>query len=128
MGLFGLAVFAGAMWWDRSDVARATQRADIAFWLHLLASFLLIPLAFDLLPDGPAAVAIALAGLVALVLLALAIDRRAPLAVALPFALSTVPGDYALLGGLALIGGLLALALQWEKVRGWGFARLNLAA
>lgn len=34
----GLAIFAFAMRWDVSDPTRQTRRADVAFWLHLLAA------------------------------------------------------------------------------------------
>ncbi|MEO8321475.1 MAG: hypothetical protein ABI561_24495, partial [Bradyrhizobium sp.] len=38
----GLAVFALAMRFDTADPARLTRRTDIAFWLHLLASPLIV--------------------------------------------------------------------------------------
>ena len=45
--LCGLGVFAYAMRWDLSDPDRRTPRADIAFWLHLLAAPLIVhPLFF----------------------------------------------------------------------------------
>src|SRR3954452_1515745 len=36
--LLGVGMFLFAMWWDASDRARTTRRADVAFWLHLLAA------------------------------------------------------------------------------------------
>src|SRR6476469_6968252 len=34
----GVGIFLFAMWWDASDRARLTRRADVAFWLHLLSA------------------------------------------------------------------------------------------
>src|SRR6478609_7355087 len=36
--LLGIGMFLFAMWWDASDRSRVTRRADVAFWLHLLAA------------------------------------------------------------------------------------------
>jgi len=36
--LYGLSVFAVAMWFDSRDVTRQTRLSDAAFWLHLLAA------------------------------------------------------------------------------------------
>ncbi|MFM5948163.1 MAG: hypothetical protein ACKOPM_02875, partial [Novosphingobium sp.] len=91
----GLAGFAIAMLWDRSDPGRSTPRSDTAFWLHLLAGLLVIPASFALLPDNVLGQAAALLGFGLLIVLAVAIDRRAPLVVALPFlakALSALVG------------------------------------
>ena len=41
-GVLGLAVFALALRYDASDPARRTRRADIAFWLHLLAAPMIV--------------------------------------------------------------------------------------
>ena len=38
----GFIVFATALYWDASDVQRVTRKADVAFWLHLLAAPLLV--------------------------------------------------------------------------------------
>lgn len=40
--IIGLAVFAYAMHWDMQDRARQSQKADVAFWLHLVASPLVV--------------------------------------------------------------------------------------
>jgi hypothetical protein len=37
-----LVVFGIALRWDASDRERRTRRADVAFWLHLLAAPLLV--------------------------------------------------------------------------------------
>ena len=129
---FGLAVFALAIWWDRSDAARTSQRSDIAFWLHLLAAILVIPAATTLVLDVTGGAVIFLAAFVALIGVALFLDRRAPLVVALPFAISAaneVAGKaLSVPVGLAMIGALLVLAFRWEQVRGALLRRMPAAA
>ncbi|MFX8102685.1 hypothetical protein ABTK91_20200, partial [Acinetobacter baumannii] len=44
--LAGLATLAAAVGWDISDRLRRTRRADVAFWLHLLAAPLLVHSSF----------------------------------------------------------------------------------
>lgn len=89
--LFGLGVFAAALRIDASDPLRRTRRADIAFWLHLLAAPMIVHATMPLMTGnagemgGAHAVAIlavfALLGIVAVV-----IDRRALLVSALAYA------------------------------------------
>ncbi|WP_218014735.1 hypothetical protein [Candidatus Regiella insecticola] len=45
----GLLAFAGAMYWDISDLRRQTRHSDIAFWLHLLAAPLLVHPVFNIM-------------------------------------------------------------------------------
>ncbi len=47
--LLGIGTFLFAMWWDSSDRARLTRRADVAFWLHLLAAPMIVHPVFTLL-------------------------------------------------------------------------------
>jgi len=130
----GIGVFALALHWDASDRARTTRRSDVAFWLHLLASPLLVHPAFwwlGLLELGNASTAIgrACAGMgiyVVLAAVAVAIDRRALLVSALiyvMYAMSTllraagsVDASQAL---TALVVGslLLFLSVFWGGVR-----------
>ncbi|MEP7350448.1 MAG: hypothetical protein ABI668_10945 [Sphingorhabdus sp.] len=119
----GLMIFAAAMAWDRADPARQSQRSDTAFWLHLLSSFIVIPVVASLamgMPGGAFIVMLVFAGLV---VLALVIDRRAPLVVALPFVVGAVGPLLGGLGssivGLALSTALLALVLRWDVVRNY---------
>ncbi|GLK54887.1 hypothetical protein JOD31_002048 [Methylopila capsulata] len=78
----GLAVFAVAMRYDLKDPGRVTLAADHAFWLHLLAAPMIVHalLAFAVAkpdaPTGPEA-GLVVAIMLALALIALAIDRRA---------------------------------------------------
>lgn len=124
----GLAIFILAMAWDRSDTERTSQRADVAFWLHLLASLITIPALFWLIPKtGAGGVASSLAAFAALIALALAIDRRAPLVVALPFVLSAGAIGGSGIAALAIAVGLLALVLRWDQLRGGLLGLVNRA-
>jgi hypothetical protein len=113
----GGAAFAAALAMDRSDPVRTTQRADIAFWLHLLAALLWVPavavMARDALPSVPTG-AILFAAVIAL---ALVTDRRFPLLVAFPFAVASGPWNDGPIFALLLVGLLLALVLRWEDIR-----------
>ncbi len=126
----GLAAFVIAMAWDRSDSARTTPRSDTAFWVHLLAGLLVIPSAALLLPVSAGGQAMVLLGFAALTALAVAIDRRAPLVIALPFlakALSGLVGDPAgPILTLVVLAALLALVLRWDQARGWLLANTGL--
>jgi hypothetical protein len=127
----GLAVFALALWWDAGDRLRQTRRADTAFWLHLLASPLLVHSAFTSLGLGESAAqwhtALAVALLyVGIALVSLAIDRRAMMVAALAYVLVAFS---ALLKGqgfvnlnfaitaLAIGSALLLLSAFWHPVR-----------
>lgn len=79
--VFGIAAFAGAMWFDLRDRYRIGRYAATAFWLHLLAGAALVnTIAGNLYHNGgsasilPTVIALGLFALVALV-----IDRRSML-------------------------------------------------
>jgi len=76
--LGGLTLFIVVLLFDGSDHRRQTLRADTAFWLHFVASVFVLPAVFSLVHTLPAAVWIAAALFAALVLVAIVIDRRAP--------------------------------------------------
>lgn len=87
----GLATFALAMAFDLRDPARVTRRTDIAFWLHLLASPLIVHSVFQALGAGggqisPAVSAVVLLVFAALGLVAVLVDRRALLVSGLVYA------------------------------------------
>lgn len=139
----GLAIFAFAMRWDLSDPGRQTRRADVAFWLHLLAAPLIAHPIFlslglvgaglfgDMGSDGfvepsawsaVAAVALYLVfGLVAVV-----VDRRALLVSGLAYVLYafyqlvqtsvSVELGFAL-SALVISSALLLLSAFWSNVR-----------
>ena len=128
----GLAIFAFAMRWDSQDPARVTRRSDVAFWLHLLASPLIVHPIFNALgmlradqaDTGSAAAAVVLYA--ALAVVALAVDRRAILVSALVYvlyAMSTLLQGVGSLGtafavaALAIGGLLLMLSALWQRAR-----------
>lgn len=138
VALCGLATLAAAVAWDMSDRPRLTRRADVAFWLHLLAAPLLVHAGFNALRvlepglDAGRAVAIGLAYL-GLCWVSLVLDRRALMVSALGYVLAATvmaldkhahsPASLVLVP--LLIGiALLWLSARWEDVRGWVVAPL----
>lgn len=129
--LCGLAVFALAMRYDLSDRHRRTRRSDVAFWLHLQGSALTIHSFFWLsgllaVRMSPAASIAVLLIYVALIIVALAIDRRAVLVSAMAYALWAVgnllfqqrgAGLTIPLTALVIGSGLLMLAAFWSRAR-----------
>lgn len=107
----GLGVFALAMYWDRSDPERRTRRADVAFWLHLVASVLIVhPVFLSLGGDDSASreawKAWSVVGLYALMgIVALIVDRRALLVSGLLYLVLAVGG---------LIGEVVATGMEFE--------------
>lgn len=118
--IFGAMTFGAAMLFDRSDVDRKTQRADIAFWLHLLASLCMVAVLFDWAGDFEAPGLARALVFLALVGIALIINRRAPVVVGIPFVLVTIEvPDPALALTLKLVFFvlLMALVLLWDRIR-----------
>lgn len=129
----GLAVFAIAMRWDISDRDRTTRRADVAFWLHLLAAPMIAHPVFSAMGvlDGGTDVGIgsALAVIAIYILfgiIALAIDRRALLVSALAYVLVALAFLFDKFGAVELsfaltalvIGSaLLSLSAFWSPIR-----------
>jgi hypothetical protein len=134
----GLAIFSYAMWWDMRDRARQTRRADVAFWLHLAASPLIvhpifmligINLVFARTPGGGGATLAAVLALLVyagLAVVALAVDRRAILVSALVYVLAAAVYLISRVGmsgagfavGIIVIGSsLLMLSAFWQAMR-----------
>lgn len=129
--ILGLGVFLVAMRWDMSDTKRITRRADVAFWLHLLAAPMIAHSIFAMLgllqgePGvGKALVVVAL--YVGMGLIALAIDRRALLVSALGYVIYAIIALFREFGAISLnvalaafiIGSaLLLLSAFWHNVR-----------
>jgi hypothetical protein len=130
--LLGVATFLFAMWWDSSDRARLTRRADVAFWLHLLAAPMIVHPVFTLLGlnDGNATIGEGFVVLLLYVVIgfaALAIDRRALLVSALAYVLYALNEMFRQFGAVELnialtalvIGSaLLMLSAFWHQARG----------
>ncbi|AWK14371.1 hypothetical protein SK355_04930 [Candidatus Fukatsuia symbiotica] len=136
----GLLVFAFAMYWDVSDIQRQTRRADVAFWLHLLAAPMLVhPLFITMLGEGDVRLLNTLLVLIFYVLMAffsLAIDRRALMVSALGYVLYAFTslldksGFVSLSFAItALIAGsaLLLLSAFWHQSRGFVLGLLPLS-
>jgi len=129
--VLGVGVFLFAMRWDSSDPARVTRRADVAFWLHLLAAPMIVHPVFTLLGlnDGDASIGEGLTIIAIYVLLgiaALAIDRRALLVSALAYVLYALNSLFEQFGAVSLnlaltalvIGSaLLLLSAFWHQAR-----------
>ncbi|MGO9356811.1 MAG: hypothetical protein ACLP1D_03945 [Xanthobacteraceae bacterium] len=128
----GIAIFAAAMRFDMADPRRLTRRADIAFWLHLLAAPLIVhSFLRDVLASGgrldPSSALVVIAIFVILSVIALLIDRRALLVSGMTYAgyafaallrqagLSdlTVPTTVLALGAFVLM-----LSAGWRPLRG----------
>jgi MFS family permease len=129
--LLGVGMFLFAMWWDSSDRARLTRRADVAFWLHLLAAPMIAHPVFALLglTNGSVGVGegLLVIGLYVLFgLTALAVDRRALLVSALAYVLYALTELFKQFGAVELnvaltalvIGSaLLLLSAYWHQAR-----------
>ncbi|MDE0879548.1 MAG: hypothetical protein OSB00_12925 [Sphingomonas bacterium] len=127
----GLAVFAVAMWWDMSDPQRRTRRADVAFWLHLVAAPLIAHALFNLIgvfgaEMGVGVAVVVLAMYLAFGFVALAIDRRALLVSSLAYVLYAMYALFRSAGAIELsaaftafvIGSaLLTLSAFWHPIR-----------
>jgi hypothetical protein len=143
--IIGLVVFAYAMHWDMQDRARQSRKADVAFWLHLVASPLVVHPVFVLVgmnmlsafsPMGSdfaklstsgtfiATTAIIIYALLAVV--ALIVDRRAILVSALVYVLTAAiylarqAGSTEIGFAVAIIvigSSLLMLSAFWQAMR-----------
>jgi MFS family permease len=114
--VLGIGVFLFAMWWDASDRARITRRADVAFWLHLLAAPMIVHPVFSLLGlnDGNATIGEGLVVILLYVVIgitALAIDRRALLVSALAYVLYAMQMLFRQFGAVELNVALTALVI-----------------
>ncbi|MDB5715261.1 MAG: hypothetical protein JWO15_2658 [Sphingomonadales bacterium] len=130
----GLIIFSYAMRWDMADRERKTRKSDVAFWLHLAASPMIVHPIFFLMgvnmgmTGGNAAVIAILAIIVyaALAVVALLVDRRAILVSALAYVLAAAIylvskiGSSSLSFALAIIiigSSLLMLSAFWQTMR-----------
>lgn len=114
--ILGVGVFLFAMWWDSSDRERTTRRADVAFWLHLLAAPLIVHPVFQALglfgnnvSMGSAVLVLIL--YVVLAIVALIIDRRALMVSALAYVLYALSVLFRELGAVGLNVALTALVI-----------------
>jgi len=127
----GIAVFVFAMYWDITDPLRQTRRADVAFWLHLLAAPLIVHPVFTLfgLLDrdvGVSGAVVVMLLYVVMAIIALIIDRRALMVSALVYVLAAISAVLEKFGAVGvnvaltalLIGSaLLMLSAFWHSSR-----------
>lgn len=74
---FGIAAFAGAMWFDLKDPHRIGRHSATAFWLHLLAGMTLVnSIAGQLYAGGSGSLVATALALAVFALVALVVDRR----------------------------------------------------
>jgi hypothetical protein len=130
--LFGLVLFAGAMWYDTSDPLRRTRNADCGFWLHLAAAPLVVHSLLSIfggstLAKTGAGSGLTVALIAAMTLVALAIDRRALIVSSLSYLLAAV--GYVVSTASQLLGGsafaslivlgivVLVIGMGWHPAR-----------
>ncbi len=93
--VYGLSIFAVAMWFDVQDTERKTRLSDCAFWLHLLAAPLIVHgVMVTLLSQGgfdtPLREILIMSFFIGFFLLALYVDRRALLVSSTSYAIYAV--------------------------------------
>lgn len=122
----GIATFAVAMAFDASDPHRVTRRASQGFWLHLVASPMIInTVALSLLEnDGPGSDATLFAVMSLFALVAVVIDRRSFLLAAIAYVVGVITTLYPVtedlnFGWLILLLGifLVTLGAFWARIR-----------
>ena len=125
----GILLLALAIWWDSQDLARTKRQSDIAFWLHLSASPLIVHAAFYNLIASPSAgtqIVSFIALYLLLTVLSLIIDRRAFMVSALAYVLYAIVDFMDTYGAVknstALVGvtigfSLLILSGFWPVAR-----------
>ncbi len=112
----GVAVFVFAMYWDITDPLRQTRRADVAFWLHLLAAPLIVHPVFTLFgllgrDVGAGSALVVMLLYVVMAVVALIIDRRALMVSALVYVLAAISAVLEKFGAVGVNVALTALLI-----------------
>lgn len=126
----GLGVFAIAMRYDMSDLKRVSRRSDCAFWLHIIASALIIHGALGQTLTDIEESSILLIGFVLLtiMLIALLINRKSPIVASLIYAgsaiyfvtenASSLDYEASLAITTIILGGIMfATSIFWHQLR-----------
>lgn len=130
--VFGLLLFAVAMWYDTSDPLRRTRNADCGFWLHMAAAPLIVHSLLSIfggsaLARSGAGTGLTMALIAVMTLVALAIDRRALIVASLSYLLAAV--GYLVSTASQLLGGstfaslivlgvvVLVVGMGWHPAR-----------
>lgn len=121
--LFGVAAFAGAMWFDLRDRYRIGRHSATAFWLHVLAGATLVnTIAGRLYAGGSGSLVATALALVVFALIALVVDRRSILTAGIVYIAALIywavaddgrgsPRDWAVV--LILLGAFFTLLGTW---------------
>lgn len=129
----GIMTFLLAMWWDAADTRRISYKSDVAFWLHLLASALIVHPIFSSLgfinvegTNDIVSVVLVFITYIILAIIAIAIDRRAFMISALGYVLyvlgtvldtyNTVDYNFSIVG-FFMGAMLLVLSVFWRQTR-----------
>lgn len=112
----GISVFVFAMYWDIADPLRQTRRADVAFWLHLLAAPLIVHPVFTLFgllgkEGGVGGAVVVMLLYVVMAIIALIIDRRALMVSALVYVLAAISAVLEKFGAVGVNVALTALLI-----------------
>lgn len=128
IGLWGIAIFLVAMWFDTKDRLRVTRFSECAFWLHLFAAPILVHSALVPGELSEPSAAVILGTMALLSVIAVLIDRRALLVSGLSYLsiaiahivyTSNLFGDQAFAVTALILGGVvLTLGLGWTAIRG----------
>ncbi|NWF38935.1 hypothetical protein F3F96_07275 [Mariprofundus sp. NF] len=135
--IYGLSVFAAAMWFDARDINRKTRFSDAAFWLHLLAAPLVVHgvMVTLLASTGPLPFkeVLIIAFFIAFFLVALYVDRRALLVSSLSYAIYAVIAlsksnafaieNLTLLIFAAFGAFIIFFGTYWYKIRSFVYAK-----
>ena len=126
-GVWGVAIFAAAMWFDMKDRVRETRLSECAFWLHLIAAPILVHAILFGSPFDVPRLGFVLTVFLVLSFVALLIDRRALLVSGLGYfavaifqmvsSSSIVPGMEFAFTAFTLGAILLLLGLCWTQIR-----------
>lgn len=129
--LLGILILTVAIYWDATDRSRTTKRSDIAFWLHVASSPLIVHGVysyFDVFSDHVNSMtAIGVLSVYALlVVVSMTLDRRALMASSALYVLvvftKILESEGAVSNGFAYIGAilgvtLLVLSVFWHPMR-----------
>ncbi len=130
--VFGLMLFATAMWFDTSDPHRRTRNADCGFWLHMAAAPLIVHSLLSIfggtaLAKSGVGSGLTVALIAVVTVVALAIDRRALIVSSLGYLLAAV--GYVVSTASQLLGGstfaslmvlgcvVLVVGMGWHPAR-----------
>ena len=127
----GFCTFLFAMYWDASDRTRTTRRSDIAFWLHLLASPMIVHPIFVHFgisngEEGIGRIAVLILLYALMVCISIILDRKAFMVSSLIYVIYALTQLFELTGfavshfaatGVCLGSALLLLSAFWKPVR-----------